>query len=203
MSGGPDAMIVLIRHGPTEWNAVGRIQGQSDVSLSAAGRREVATWRIPQRFQQAQWVSSPLKRAVQTAAVMGCHAPVTEPLLMEMNWGEWEGHRLAELRNKFGAEMEANENRGLDFRPPGGESPRQVQQRIKSWLAQTAAARQTRIVITHKGVIRAAISLVTKWNMMQAPPFPLRWDCAQVLRLSEQGQAALYATNFPLTGELT
>lgn len=199
MAIGRDLLIVLVRHGPTGWNAVGRIQGHTDVPLSAAGRQKVATWKIPLRFQHAQWVSSPLKRALETAAIMGCNAPDIEPLLMEMSWGEWEGLTLTELRGNLGADMQDNEARGLDFKPAGGESPRQVKKRIESWLAEVAVKPKSRIVVTHKGVIRAAISLATQWDMKADPPFRIHWDCAQVLRLSTQGEVSMYATNLPLT----
>ena len=54
--------LALIRHGPTEWNEIGRIQGQSDVSLSANGRRQVAEWCLPPRLADFAWIASPLKR---------------------------------------------------------------------------------------------------------------------------------------------
>lgn len=199
MDNGDDVMIVLVRHGPTEWNAAGRIQGHVDVPLSTAGRQKISTWKIPRRFEHAQWVSSPLKRAVETASIMGCNTPAIEPLLIEMNWGEWEGLTLLELRARLGADMQENEARGLDFKPTGGESPRQVQKRFKSWLAEISTKGRSHIVITHKGVIRAAISLATRWDMKHDPPFTMRWDCAQVLRLNAEGEAYIYATNLPLS----
>lgn len=203
MNADREIVIVLIRHGVTEWNAGGRIQGHTDVPLSTVGREEVATWKLPERFQQTQWVSSPLKRALETAALMGCGNPVIEPLLIEMNWGEWEGMTLVQLREQFGADMGENEARGLDFKPGGGESPRQVRQRVATWLSTVAAEGQSRIVITHKGVIRATVSLATQWDMTKELPFPMHRDCAQVFRVNAQGEAVLYATNVPLTARMS
>lgn len=194
-----ETLVGLIRHGPTEWNDAGRIQGQTDVPLSAAGRRVVATWKLPRRLLPAQWISSPLKRALETAALMGCGDPIIEPKLMEMNWGEWEGMTLAQLRSEFGAAMGTNEARGLDFNPVGGESPRQVRRRVATWLSSVADGQQSRIAVTHKGVIRAAISLATQWDMTHSPPFPLRRDCVQIFRVNAQGTVAIYATNVSLT----
>ena len=65
--------------------------------------------------------------------------PRPEPRLVEMAWGEWEGRRLADLRAELGDAMIENEARGLDFRPPGGESPRDVQERLKPLLACLSA----------------------------------------------------------------
>ena len=66
---------------------------------------------------------------------MGHDDATVEPALIETDWGHWEGRTLAELRQRHGGEMAALEARGLDFRPPGGESPRDVQARLASWLA--------------------------------------------------------------------
>lgn len=190
--------VVLVRHGPTEWNSAGRIQGHRDVPLSAEGRARVARWRVPQRYQQAVWVSSPLTRALETARLMGCGSPQVEACLIEMNWGEWEGRTLSSLRAEAGGDMQRNEQRGLDFRPDGGESPRQVRERLQSWLQKKARAWQPHIAITHKGVIRAALSLATNWDMTDDPPYRLHWDCAHVFELDTQGQVSIREINVPL-----
>ena len=72
-----------------------------------------------------------------------------DPRLVEMHWGEWEGRLLAELRDELGAPMRENEARGWDFRPAGGESPREVWARIQPWLAEVAAAGEPTLAITH------------------------------------------------------
>ena len=68
---------VLIRHGPTQWNAAGRIQGRTDVPLSEIGRAQVSKQRVPEAYDGAIWVCSPLVRAVETAQLMGCSDPAT------------------------------------------------------------------------------------------------------------------------------
>ena len=190
--------IVFVRHGPTEWNAAGRIQGHTDVPLSAAGRQLVENWRIPEAYAAATWVSSPLLRAVQTANLMGCPAPAVEPLLIEMNWGDWEGRTLDQLRADHGTEMMRNEERGLDFRPQGGESPLQVRDRLRTWIADAAAIPRPYVAVTHKGVIRAALSLATGWDMGSEPPVRLRWDCAHVFVFTGADGLSLHTANVPL-----
>jgi len=68
---------------------------------------------------------------------------------------------------------------GLDLRPPGGESPRDVQVRLLTWLDDNAARAPRAIVVTHKGVIRAALALASGWDMRCKPPLRLDWSCAQ------------------------
>ncbi len=119
-------IVALIRHGPTAWNEQRRTQGHRDIPLSEAGRAEVSRWQIPEMLEDARLVTSPLSRASETALLLFGRAAEVEPRLIEMNWSEWEGRTLAGLRAEFGAAFAANEARGLDFRPAGGESPRAV-----------------------------------------------------------------------------
>ncbi len=177
----------MLRHGRTEWNEAGRIQGQTDVGLSESGRRQVAAWRVPARFLEFNWVASPLRRARETACVLGAREPVLEPRVREMSWGAWEGRTLAELRAGLGEQMTANERRGLDFRPPGGESPREVQARLSAWLGEVGGNGSATIAVTHKGVIRAMLALATGWDMTAAPPHRLDWDCAHLFSFEPRG----------------
>jgi probable phosphoglycerate mutase len=99
------------------------------------------------------------------------------PQLIEMDWGRWEGCSLESLRAEAPA-MAENESRGLDFRPQGGESPREVRAR---WASLVADLRDDVVCITHKGVMRAALSLATGWDMTSKPPLRIVDDAALVL----------------------
>lgn len=154
--------ILLLRHGITEWNIQKKFQGRTDIPLADIGKEQVLRWQIPTDI--VQWYASPLIRTRQTAALLGLKSCLECSALIEMNWGDWEGKSIAELRKTNGAAMLENEAKGLDLLPPGGESPRQVSQRIHQWLM--ALPDKTYIgAITHKGVIRATLSLATDWDM--------------------------------------
>jgi broad specificity phosphatase PhoE len=178
--------ILLIRHGRTAWNEQGRLQGRADLPLSPAGRAEALGWRLPDDWAGARWLSSPLRRARETAALLTDQPVAIEPRLIEMDWGTWEGHTLAGLRAEAPAATAANEARGLDFRPEGGESPREVRARLASLLADLTDARA--VWVTHKGVIRAAVSLATGWDMRGKPPLRITSDAALVLRGDASGR---------------
>jgi probable phosphoglycerate mutase len=105
-----------------------------------------------------QWHSSPLSRAVETAQILSGAPPREEPALSEMDWGEWEGYGLDDLRQRFGDAFARNEAAGLDFRPPGGESPREVRDRVVRWLGEIAALGEPVVAVTHKGVLRAVLA---------------------------------------------
>lgn len=194
--------LVLIRHGPTDWNAAGRIQGQTDVPLSAAGRGAVRTWRLPAEITDTagawDWLTSPLSRARVTAEILLPTAARAEPALMEMHWGTWEGRSLAEARRAGGAETVAAEARGLDFCPPGGESPRQVQARLAPLLAALAARGRPVVAITHKGVIRAVLARATGWDMTEPAPAKLGNACAHRFALDAHGVPRIERLNIPL-----
>jgi broad specificity phosphatase PhoE len=192
--------LVLIRHGPTAWTEEGRIQGRGDPGLSVRGRREVATWRLPDALRGAAALTSPLRRARETAALLGLDGARVEPRLAEMDWGDWEGRRTAELRRSLGRQLVEAEARGLDLRPPGGESPRDVQARIRPLLEELAEAGETTVAVAHKGVIRAVLALATGWDMTGPAPAKVRDGCLHEFRLDGAGTPALVAADRPLAG---
>src|SRR5262245_31231363 len=91
----PRPVVHLARHGETEWNASGRIQGHADVGLSERGRAQARA--LAERFRRsppARIVSSDLSRAMETATIVSaaCGVPVeTEPAFREQHLGEWQG----------------------------------------------------------------------------------------------------------------
>ncbi|MDR3518580.1 MAG: histidine phosphatase family protein [Azospirillaceae bacterium] len=188
--------LLVLRHGPTDWNRSHRLQGRCDQPLSDAGRAMVRTWRVPEESIGWHSVASPLARCVETARLLGWQ-PTLEPRLIEMDWGQWEGRTAAALRAELGATFAAAEASGLDLMPPGGESPRQVQARLRPWLA--GITRPT-IAVTHKGVLRALLALATGWAMTGPPPLKLRDFCAHRFDVAA-GQVTVSALNLDLGGE--
>lgn len=184
-------MVALLRHAPTDWNASGRIQGRTDRPLSRSGRTMAQGWRLPAALAGWRVVTSPLVRARETARCMGLTVAATEPRLIEMDWGAWAGATLEELRSKHGAAMAANEARGLDFRPEGGESPREVCLRFSQWLTEVAEADSPVVAVSHRGVQRAALVLACGWDMTGKPPLRLARD--QALMLQADGAAVRLA----------
>lgn len=190
--------LVMIRHGPTAWNSDRRLQGRTDIPLSEEGRTLVSGWRVPSELRGYEWVSSPLKRACETAGLLAGMPPRIEPLLTEMDYGEWEGKRLADLRAELGEAMAENEARGLDFRPAGGETPRDVQVRLKQWLGTLAGHPRATVAITHHGVLRALYSLATGWDMAGPPPEKFRWGAMHRFSVSDGGQVRVERINIDL-----
>jgi probable phosphoglycerate mutase len=194
-------LLVLVRHGPTEWNEGGLVQGRSDIALSAAGRAEVESWRMPDEFAAFDWVASPLDRARETAEILyGAPVP-TDGRLVEMDWAAWEGRTLGDLRAEIGNLMTAWEARGLDFRAPGGESPREVQARVRPFMAERAREGRPTVAVCHRGVIRAVYALATGWDMTSKAPRRLADGCAQLFTLDADGMPSVHTLDFPLRPE--
>jgi probable phosphoglycerate mutase len=193
--------IAFLRHAATAWNAERRLQGRRDLPLSEAGRAAVAAWRLPADVAGWRWTTSPLARARETAALLGFPVVTAEPLLIEMDWGAWEGRTVTALRTALGPAMAAAEAKGLDLRPPGGESPREVRERVRRFFRKVAAegaAQGPAVAVTHKGVIRAALALATGWDMQSDPPVRLRWDALHLFAVASDGTPSVDRLNIPL-----
>lgn len=190
--------LLLIRHAPTAWNEAKRIQGRTDEPLSDAGCAQAARWRLPPCFRNFSWMTSPLTRCRQTARLMGALEAEADDRLIEMAWGEWEGRTLEALRRELGTAMTENEARGLDFTPPGGESPRMVQNRLLPLLAETAGRARPRVAVTHRGVIRSTLALATGWDMKGKPPARIDAFGSHLFHLSARGVPRVERLNIPL-----
>ena len=190
--------LALIRHGTTEWNTDRRIQGSTDIPLSEIGRAEVKSWKVPAEFRDFGWISSPLSRARQTAALLGAKSVAIEPRIVEMDWDQWEGLTLADLRQKFPAELAAKEAQGVDFHAPGGESPRQVMARIELWVADIAATGKPTVAVTHKGVVRAALALATGWDMLDKWPVEIDWSAVHLFAVDGEGRLTAERLNIAM-----
>lgn len=175
--------LALLRHGHTHWNREGRIQGRSDIPLDDAARKTLADLCLPSPWQQADLWSSPLVRAYETAKLVGERTPQTSPALTEMNWGAWEGLHGSDLRAEPGSEFRDIEDWGWHYRPPSGESPQEVWDRIEPWLSDLTC---DSLAVCHIGVMRMILAKATAWNFSGPPPFQIKRNRLYVLELEPQ-----------------
>lgn len=193
--------IVLIRHGPTDWNEEHRLQGRADRSLSAEGRKKVSTWSVPDVYKDFHWVASPLRRAQQTAALLSLDIKQLEPAIIEMDWGDWDGHTRTELDEIYGDEISKRAALGLDLCPHNGESPRDLRERVGKWARGIGETGISTGAVCHQGIIRAALSLATDWNMVGRPPRKMDWASAHVFNAHEDGVFEITELNISLLQE--
>lgn len=187
----------LLRHAPTVWNGQGRLQGLTDTCLSPEGEAAARQWRLPAPADGWKRVSSPLQRARRTAELVQPSAAVTiDSRLREMSFGIWEGFTVKELRAAGGEAFAAAEAAGLDFHPPGGESPRMTMARLSQW---SSTLTEPVVAVSHKAAIRALLALATGWNMLGRPPHKLDWTCLHFFVAQDGGRVTIERLNVPLT----
>lgn len=188
--------IIFLRHGPTEWNAQGRVQGHTDIPLSKEGLAKMRRLRPP--FSAPRVFASPLLRARQTAEAMGLENPIPDPRLMEQNWGRWEGLTRAQILAQDGEDAFTGAGLAAAFRPPEGESTQELLTRVADFLRDAAREESDAIAIAHLGVLRAAYTLATGWDMASPMPAELDISRALVLETGAEGRPALQALNVEL-----
>ncbi len=156
-------LVLLIRHAENEWTASGKLAGRTpDVHLNEAGKTQaeaLANFLAAQPL--AALYSSPLERCVETAAPLALRLglPVVEVAdLIEVDYGEWRGAELKELRTQ--PAWQAVQHFPSSFRFPLGESLRATQQRAIDAVEQLVAAHnnQTIALFSHGDVIRTLVA---------------------------------------------
>jgi len=190
--------LALLRHGPTAWNAQGRIQGRTDIPLSEEGLMQVRGLLPPLSFEAARAYASPMQRARQTAEALGFIDPILDPRLMEQNWGQWEGLSRAEILARDGKDAFTRAGHGLEFRPPEGESTEELHARVASFLKDVARAERDAIAVAHLGVLRAAYTLASDWDMRTPMPAELDVSRVMILSLARDGVPVIHALNVEL-----
>ena len=145
---------LLTRHGQSEWNALGRWQGQADPPLSDLGRRQAHEAARSLGAVDGIWASD-LRRAAETAAIigddMGVGPVVLDADLRERDAGEWTGLTRAEIERRYPGFLPDGR------RPAGWESDELLVERAQRALRRIAAATPGGdvVVITHAGVVFA------------------------------------------------
>jgi len=152
-------VIFFVRHGETALNRDGRLQGRIDLELSERGGEQVA--RVAQRFASGsveRVYTSPLRRAQQTAEAIAVASGADVEIddrLVELDYGEWDGKPLTEMRTPRGELWFADPT----FAPPGGESLVDVTARVEAFCRHRLRPDgDARIVaVSHVSPIKAAV----------------------------------------------
>ena len=187
-----------MRHGRTAWNRAGRIQGRTDEPLDDEARKHLARLQLPEPFDAAPLLASPLARAVETAEIIGGRAPIVVPDLIEMDWGEWEGRRGEDLLADANSGYRHVEQWGWGFQPPGGETPKEVWERVGPWLA---ALHGPAVAVTHIGVMRVVLARATGWNVDAAAPFRIKRDRLYRIDVHDDGSLSFDDAPIRMTGK--
>lgn len=150
----------FLRHGQTDWNKQGRIQGQRESDLDEVGREQAKA--LGARLAGTKFdaiYSSDLKRTTQTAELVFPDAELLfEPRLREIAGGVLEGKTAAEMSAEERSLIERLDGRHMHVRPRGGESYLDVQVRLESWLAELPRSGRYACV-THEAVVYTLLAM--------------------------------------------
>jgi broad specificity phosphatase PhoE len=192
----PLKRLMLVRHGETEWNALERLQGETDIALNDVGREQAR--RLAARLSGESFdviVSSDLQRAMETAAIIAephALAVRAEPRLRQSGRGQWEGKTLDEIKVLCGGVVTEEQ---LEH-PPGSETPEHFVERLRSFLDETRRvyAGQSVLAVAHGYILRYLIALALEIDRAEAWRFQTGNASLSELRFSAKG-AILYRLN--------
>jgi len=185
-----DTKFIVIRHGETAWNAEGRIQGHLDSSLNEEGLAQALL--LGERLGDEpfdHFYSSDLGRALQTAqpiADRSSKIPMTAQQLRERNLGIFQGLTGKQCEHRYPQDYRLFHRREVDHAMPGGESIRQLNQRVSGFFDEIAArhAGQTIVAVTHGGVLDALYRHVMRIPLERPRDFPIYNASLNIVRFS-------------------
>ena len=156
--------VILVRHGKTEWNKLFRYQGVTNIPLCQEGEDQAR--RVALRLScisVQRIISSPLKRSLRTAEIIaeaagGADVEVWDDLI-EVNFGEWEGLTVQEIKAKFGADtFNKWKNAQLDVQVPSGEDSEDLYRRASNTAKRIISlADEYTIIVGHGAMFRALL----------------------------------------------
>jgi broad specificity phosphatase PhoE len=162
--------VFYIRHGETDWNVAGRLQGHRDIPLNAKGRLQATHCGEVLRdlFERdgrdpasLDYISSPLGRATDTmeltrrALGLAAQGYELEPQLIEIAFGDWEGSTIALLHQNDPVRISQREHDKWHFLPPGGESYEMCSARMRRWYESLEG---DCVVTAHGGTARGLMA---------------------------------------------
>jgi probable phosphoglycerate mutase len=195
-------LLYYLRHGETDWNVAGRLQGQRDIPVNARGREQASRCGELLRDLFARdavdpadldFVASPLERARETMELardmlgLDPSAYAQDARIAEISFGEWEGFTTDELHRRFPDVYAARERDKWDFTPPGGESYATMSRRVREWYETLSRAT---VAVAHGGTLRGLVAQLGIASTHEAPFL----DIAQgVVYVIEPGRMSRYA----------
>ena len=185
----PSVTLVLARHGETDWNVERRLQGQQNIPLNANGRRQARrngqALRSVEGIESFEFLASPLDRAIETMRIMRAELGLdpggfrSDPGLIEITFGAWEGFTLEELSVDQAENVRRRQADKWGYVPPGGESYEMLTERMTTWLQ--GVTRDT-VAVSHGAVARVLQGILFGTPHTEVPVLPSPQDTVLVYR---------------------
>lgn len=193
--------LLLIRHGQTPWNALGKIQGCTDIDLEEQGRFQAQLLSESLNGAFSAIYSSPLNRAYETAKILAAPASLeVKPIegLREINFGSWEGLTFKEVATKYPEEFAFWQQDDLEAPLCGGDgSIKNVANRAKNCLLDlvTAHPDETIVAVSHGGFIKAALIGLFDLKMSMYHQMAFGNTCVTTIRFKDNLKPILIGLN--------
>ncbi|PKN68907.1 MAG: histidine phosphatase family protein [Deltaproteobacteria bacterium HGW-Deltaproteobacteria-12] len=163
--------LILIRHGETIWNKEGRVQGTSDIELSAAGLDQARKLALSLKGCSIDAIhASPLKRAFQTAEIINTfHQKDIEvhSELTEMDQGDFEGLTFKELMAREKDFLRRWTTDPVSVKMPQGESLAELQERAWQPIQKIIAGEKNALVVSHNFTIAVILCRLRKISLAE------------------------------------
>lgn len=187
-------MIIFVRHGQTEINREGRLQGRLDPALTDLGRSQARRAAAGLAGSGATRVfTSPLMRAADTAreiaAVLGVEVE-TDDRLLELDYGDWDGRKFADVSPGEWAQWRGD----VSFAPPGGESLESVTRRIGEFCGEQLGDERCVVAVSHVSPIKAAV--IWALGCGTEATWRMHLDVASVTRVGRRGDGPPYLAGY-------
>lgn len=189
----------FIRHGETDWNAEGRMQGVQDIPLNEKGRGQARRngeklkaqlGRLAISARDLDFVASPLGRARETMELLREGLGLAregyrlDTRLRELTFGDWEGLTIPEIAEKSPELTEMRRADKWGFVPPGGESYEMLSERIAGWLS---TLERPSVIVSHGGVMRVLRGLLVEVPTAEVPRLDVPQDKVFVWKDGKDG----------------
>ncbi len=196
-----DTQVYLVRHGETEWNASGKYQGCTDIALSKEGiiQAEYLKKRFDKSFSCIY--TSPLKRAMETARIISENTgatPIISKELREINFGEWEGLTVSEIKNKYPNEFNNWKTDETSADLVGGDlSLKNSSIRSTNEILRIVKENKGKkiIIVAHGGIIKAGLLGIFQWKLTMYHKFALGNTSVSKLNFDDDLNAYLITLN--------
>jgi probable phosphoglycerate mutase len=193
--------VLLIRHGETEWNTLGKFQGCTDIALSEEGIKQAKLLKDRLNGEFDYIYSSPLSRAFETANIVASSTDKKVNIakeIREINFGEWEGLTIHEIAENYPENFKVWRTDKVESKICGGDlSMLNASNRAKNCVLDIIDEHKGKkiVIVAHGGIIKAALIGLFGWEMTMYHKMALGNTCINTLTFDNDLNPALVSLN--------
>jgi len=193
--------VLLIRHGETNWNILGKFQGCTDIDLAEEGIKQAKLLKNRLKGDFDYIYASPLSRALKTANILAAHTNkevMIAPEITEINFGEWEGLTIHEIAEKYPEVFKAWRTDKTESYICGGDSSiHNASNRATKCILDIVSEHKGKkiVIVAHGGIIKAGLIGILEWDMTMYHKMALGNTCINTLTFNDELKPMLVGLN--------